>query len=247
MPAGKLMMLVPKKAAPRRPARLAPMKRYNRNFKQVKGRYPAPQKGVGKPPLGQSFKIYTRYLEDPIDINNIAGWPATTNHVFSATSLFDPYRTGSGHQPLGFDQYMLFYDHYTVIAAKITLYFENTDDTNSFIVGVTVRDRAGAGDPANNLIENGNTAYKHLSPKGTDKSTCVIKKGVNVAKFMGRPDIMNVDEFRGSVSTNPTDECYFHVFATSTASAITDPGIVKFIAKIDYIAILTEPKRIDSS
>lgn len=45
---------------------------------------------------------------------------AVTEGVFKQNSLFDPYNTGVGHQPLGFDQLAVLYSRYRVFGSKIT-------------------------------------------------------------------------------------------------------------------------------
>lgn len=45
---------------------------------------------------------------------------AVTANVFNANSLFDPNRTGTGHQPMGFDQLAVLYSRYRVFGSKIT-------------------------------------------------------------------------------------------------------------------------------
>lgn len=204
-------------------------------------------KGPNKPPLGNKYKVYTRYVETPILVDNTAGYPQTTNHVFSCNSLYDPYRTGTGHQPLGFDQYMLMFNHYTVIASKIHVYFENEDSSYGALVGVSIRDRSGTGNDADNLIENGNVSWKYLSPKGANSATGRVTRGVNISKWMGRPGILSEDDLRGDVTSNPSEEIYYHVFVSSLAPAVTNPAQVLVHVRIDYIAVLTEPKRLDAS
>jgi len=37
---------------------------------------------------------------------------AVSTYVFAANGLYDPNITGTGHQPMGFDQLLQFYNHY---------------------------------------------------------------------------------------------------------------------------------------
>lgn len=47
------------------------------------------------------------------------------NQIFNLNSLFDPDRTGVGHQPLGFDQWSAFYNRYRVDKVHVEIDFTN--------------------------------------------------------------------------------------------------------------------------
>jgi len=51
-----------------------------------------------------------------ITMVNVAG---IGTHVFRLNSLFDPDLTGTGHQPLGFDQWATLYGEYQVMGSRI--------------------------------------------------------------------------------------------------------------------------------
>ena len=60
-----------------------------------------------------------KYYEAGINVTATTGLAG--NHFFSANGCFDPNVTGTGHQPMGFDQMMLFYEQYTVVRSKISI------------------------------------------------------------------------------------------------------------------------------
>jgi hypothetical protein len=59
------------------------------------------------------------YYDYAQQISAAAGFCAS--RFFIANGLFDPDISGSGHQPMGFDQMMLLYTTYTVVRATITV------------------------------------------------------------------------------------------------------------------------------
>lgn len=195
-------------------------------------------------PLGNKLKVMTRYSDRAFNLNPGVGGTCAVQ-VFSANGLYDPDITGTGHQPIGFDQYMTMYDHYTVIGAKIRVFFENTDSTYSQLCGISIQDNATASTDSRVYIENGATKQKFMSVKGSSRDVVTLTHQVGIGKFMGRRSILTEDDFRGDVSSNPTEQVYFHVWASPQAAA--DSANVNLIVQIDYIAILTEPKLISLS
>jgi len=69
------------------------------------------------------FKKRLVYSETSLTVASTSG--SSNSYFFSANGLFDPNTTGTGHQPMGFDQMMLMYEQYTVFASKITVEFIN--------------------------------------------------------------------------------------------------------------------------
>ena len=70
------------------------------------------------PAIGMSSKkkVRLRYVTE-ITLN--ASGVGLSAHYFSANGMFDPDVTGTGHQPLYYDQWMVNYEHYQVLGSKI--------------------------------------------------------------------------------------------------------------------------------
>lgn len=202
-----------------------------------------PKMSVQKP-LGDKFKFVTRYVENNFSVN--PGLGGTGVHVFSANGLYDPNITGIGHQPIGFDQIMPMYDHYTVIASKISVWFQNEDSSYAQTVGIAIKDSATAISDVRRYIENGNCTYKNLSAAGDASDRCTLSKKCSIARFLGRPNSLSEDDLRGTDAANPVEQVYFHVFASPIVTS-ADPATVRLFAQIEYVAIMTEPKTLNLS
>lgn len=199
---------------------------------------------VNKGPLGKMFKMSLPYVEPQSVLNpGLGGIPVF--HYFSANGLYDPNITGGGHQPLGFDQVMPMYDHYTVIASKITVTFFNDDATNKQVVGIRLSDQASLPVTADvgNLMENGGGKYAWLNTKGNNGDMVTLTLGCSPKKFFTKT--LNDDTYKGSVSSNPADQVYFQIWTAPLTSV--DSGLVYFNVRIDYIALFSEPKLLASS
>jgi len=194
-------------------------------------------------PMGKSFKFKTRYHEDGLSVNAGVGG-VINSYVFSANGLYDPNITGTGHQPIGFDQLMLMYDHYNVIACRARIDFINTDASLNQRVGVYVNDEATVISSPRKIIENGLGKYRTLGKQGSGKGITSMTIGTSIKKFFSSK-VLSDDKLRGSETGNPSDQLYLHVWCDNPQG--NDPAAVSFTITIEYIAILTEPKKLGLS
>lgn len=199
-------------------------------------------------PIQKSAIVKLRYVADiTLDPDN-AGTPVAS-HLFKATDLYDPdYSSGSGptdHQPHGFDQWMQFYNHYTVIGSKITVNFiSNISGVNNSWVGVgTYSDATSLTGDTHLMRENGRCIWKYLT--GDSESAIKITKKFSSKSFFGTKNLVGEDSYKGTASTSPTENAYFYVMAGNLVS--NNPGQIIAAVTIDYIAVLTEPKALPQS
>lgn len=170
---------------------------------------------------------------------------AAGGYVFTANGLYDPNITGVGHQPMGFDQMMLFYEHYTVTKAKITVNFYNNDVDDSVVVGILIAPDATIETNASKINENGLCVRKWLSYlANNDGNKCSLTMTANIAKINGKR-ILNEDDYRGDAAANPQEQSYFHLFAYNQVT--TNAPNVFFEVLIEYIAEFSEPRKMIQS
>jgi len=180
------------------------------------------------------------------DQNNFTtGAVLAGGYVFTCNGLYDPNITGVGHQPMGFDQMMLFYEHYTVTEAEITVNFYNNDVDDAVMVGVLIAPDATIETVFSKLNENGMLTKHWLTPSGGHDPKCSFKLKADVSKINGRKGIVGDDLFRGDSASNPTEQTYFHLFAynQTTVNAVN----VVFEVLINYKAKFTEPRKLIQS
>ncbi len=168
---------------------------------------------------------------------------------FSCNSMFDPDRTGVGHQPMGFDQFLgVLFDHYTVIGAKITVSCmaqTNTRPDANQIISIKVIDSSTSSTDITTSIEQGRVVYGMLGGSDGNASTLKLTHTCNPAKFLGRSKPLSDPELKGSVSSNPNEECFFEINAASIEER--DPPPVDVLVTVQYTAILTERIRLGQS
>jgi len=195
-------------------------------------------------PLGDKFLFKTKYFEKNLLLNApSAGLSA--NYVFSANGMYDTNITGTGHQPLGFDQLMTMFDHYTVIASKIRVEFVNTDATNTQICGIVLNDDNSPSTNPQVIIENGNGKYVTLMPANTTGCRKTMTLSCNPSKFLGLSKPMSNTSLRGTVASNPAEQVYYSIWSADNNQ--DDPGQIDISVFISFVAVLTEPVQLNSS
>lgn len=176
-----------------------------------------------------------------------AGISNFSYHTFSANSLYDPDRTGVGHSVLGFDQYMAFYQHYTVIGSKIkaTVLPTFAGVSGQCFVGI-VKGRSAA--PAivalDTLRENPRSNVKVA--QGFESKQVNLTQTCSPSKFYGT-NVMDERSYAGQVTSNPAEEIFFNVIQGSINEGVQNPGGIQVQITIDYIAMLHEPKLLTGS
>lgn len=187
-------------------------------------------------PLPDKYVVALPYVSETLSLTQgTAGLAA--NWTFRANGMYDPDYTGTGHQPLGFDQMMPFYQKYTVIGAKITVDIENTSSSGFAQVGIYSSEYLGGSD-VRLIQENGNGVHTMIAPFGTssDAHAQLVYK-VNIAKELGISNILGHTDRAGTETTNPTQPLYFHIYYRRNSETGTGGALIK--ARIQYIAVLS--------
>lgn len=193
-------------------------------------------------PIPNSWKGTMRYVARVVlDPTGAAG---AAVHVFRANSPFDPSFTGAGAQPRGYDQMALFYNHYTVIGAKITAVFTAASaGSEEYTVGIATR---ASNTPQTTVFayqEPGNVKWKYLMQGHQGGPTMVrVSAKYNNTFLFGKQtkgQVMN-PSIRTAVTGNPTEAAWWHVFCNSVDET-TDNAALNVTVVIQYICVWTEP------
>lgn len=190
--------------------------------------------------LGNKTSTVFKYIEK-VSLNpGVAGVPGT--YVFSANGMYDPNITGVGHQPRGFDQLMLLFDHYHISESMIKVTFmAGASTTASLICGIQLQDGPTAESDMIQALEGRNTTYVGLSRNGGGAKSATLKFNSN--SFFNRNG--GVDSLRGNISSNPNDQAYFVVFAQPTYAV--DAQGIDVVVELIFNADLTEPNNLAAS
>lgn len=162
--------------------------------------------------------------------------------VFTANGLYDPDVTFSGHQPFGFDQLMAFYTSFTVLSARITC--DAIAVSVPIFLGVTASTSSSAVYASyGSYIESGLSSYRFLDDPtpGTNR----VSTTVDIARFLGKVDLVDDPTLSGTSSSNPSSLVYFHVIAQDVNKTSTANAEVNTI--VDYDIVFHGPKTLTTS
>lgn len=164
----------------------------------------------------------------------------TSTYIFRANDLFDPDFTGTGHQPMGFDQLMLWYNHFCVVWAKITIIAKNTTASAPTVCLRIDADNAAI-TSIDRIVEIGGCVTENLELKGGYGANKSLTMVADIAKLQGQPrnSITTNPNLQGSASASPTECTYFHITMWDTTGTT---GAMECDVILEQIAVFTEPR-----
>lgn len=162
-------------------------------------------------------------------------------YVFSANGMFDPDITGTGGQPMSFDQAMAFFNHYTVHKCRARVTFMNDSATLRPTVGLFISGSSTVTTSVETLIENGDGAFEILQFAGAAGGSASFESTIDVGRFQAVKDVMDDPNMRGDSSSNPTEQAYFHLIVYNAGTAATVQ--VEAQVLLTYDATFHEPRK----
>lgn len=193
--------------------------------------------------VGASKIVKLRYVDTFTLASAVAG--VAHAKVFRANSIQDPDYSGIGHQPLGHDEWVPFYNHYNVIGSKITARFISEAESGSAAAahcGIMLKDNVTLVTDPLSLLEQANSRYNIVTSANAQQASKNIVKTFSCKKFFGIKDVGDNRTVVGaSFGSIPVEEAYFHVFVSpiQTGTSVANQSV---IVTIDYIVQLTERK-----
>jgi len=166
------------------------------------------------PAFAQRTRRYLPYAQNFVSISSGAG--VSGAYVFSANGMFDPNISGTGGQPMFFDEMMRLYNHYTVISSNCKVIFTNTTSAVSAVVGLGISGSPTPVTSIEQIIESGKVSFITLLPLNVSGSAATLSASVDCARFQGisrrNLAIMADPDMRGDAASNPIEQIYFHLY-----------------------------------
>ena len=193
-------------------------------------------------PATQMIKL--KYAEQ-ISLN--PGIGSIAAYTFSANGCYDPNVTSTGHQPMGFDQYVgVLYDHYCVVKSKISCAVNTTGGTSAtgnMLFGILLRDTTSSTPSIpDTLIEQGRCRYTNIAATGQNAKKLSYQHAP--LRFLNHKK--TDAEVRGDATANPLEQSYYILWASSTNGS-DDASPLDVNVVIEYWVELSEPRTLGAS
>lgn len=194
--------------------------------------------------LGKGFPKRMCFTHKYVEV--VVRNPVTTmnNYLYSCNGMYDPNITGTGHQPMYFDQLTALYNHYTVIGSKISFKIIPTTAASSAIFYcVSINDDSTVTPTSIQDMQEASSGKGTIIPAGSN-NVSYASLTWSAKKNWGKSLLSNT-LFRGNSSANPSEQQYF-VLSVGSLDGVTSTPIY-FEVVIEYIAVWQELKDIASS
>lgn len=168
---------------------------------------------------------------------------AMSQHVFRLNSLFDPDFTATGHQPLGFDQWAQFYNHYVVNGCEWEIQTIPSESIQPVLTGAYVSDDSSIPSNATDLMELG----AEISLGNVYTGDAVSTHGsIDIAEFFRRPrgGLALDDNLKAAVTSNPFEQVYLNIVAQSPVGISHNTHV---LIRLVYDCMFMEPKDLAAS
>lgn len=203
-------------------------------------------RSVGKTKIGfpKQLRMKHRYVEI-LNVGSTLG--ALVTHNFRANGMFDPNQTGTGHQPMYYDQMTAIYNHWTVVKSKISIQlFDNTNGLTAYVAstfGCYIEDDTTITPGSiNAMCEQSTAVWRMTSNQG--QPLRISKKWDAVQAFGPNPQAN--DDLQGTATADPTEQQHFLFFYQPIAIGVSTTFAYALVT-IEYDAIWEELRNIDSS
>jgi len=163
-----------------------------------------PRFGMNRPdPIPNRMFTKLRYSEVFGMAYTAGGAPA--NYQWAINSIHDPNQTGTGHQPLGHDQWALLYANYRVHGVKYTITMTNIG-LDQLEVAVQIRPNTDTSAVMDTIRESPTTVWKGIlggeqSASGTQvaRGYCSIAKARGVSSTVVKAE----NDYQAAFGANP--------------------------------------------
>lgn len=185
-------------------------------------------------PIPQRSIVKHKYATS---VNTVAG---SGLYYINLNSMYDPDRSGIGHQPYGRDTFASLYNQYRVIGCKYTV--EVSSNSATILVGTYVGNEpftyVAVGGDFNELKENPRARFITQCPGGQIKK---IHGYANCASILGRTraQYMADEQTAAQVNNNPSENCVLTI-ATATTAGVPQTG-ASVMLMLEYICEWFDP------
>lgn len=193
-------------------------------------------------PIAQRTIVRMKYAEQ-VSMSASGGIPA--KQLFNLNSIYDPNRTGLGHQPYGHDTFQGLYNRYRVISVSWNITIQSVA---SEIITLCVL-------PCNEENSTLSLELMRESPRcryivqgcGAGQTTRTLKGRISLPSLVGRTraQYMADDRYQSQFANSPSELAVLHCFAGNTGGSITGPCVMSVV--LTYTVECFDPHQLSQS
>jgi len=191
-------------------------------------------------------KTVTMTYSQGVSLGATAGAGVTSSWSFRANSIFDPDQTGVGHQPIGSDQWAVFYNHYIVLESAISItFYPASENIDPLVVGCLLHEDGTITTPTlSALCEQGSCVHRgFLTAFGC--IPVILKARFSARTWFGHRDpLAYLYTIGAAFGSNPSDMASFVVFMGSHQGSA---HAIHANVQISYKVHLSEPLELVAS
>lgn len=182
-----------------------------------------------------------KYIEN-VSLPAATGPGVIRQYNIYANSVYDPNRTGVGHQPMYHDEMIAIYKYYTVIASYLKVTFNQTDTSQQNYGCVVSQDETLQADPSTVLEQFGGTKAQVVAQRN---SPLVLRKSFNQAKYLktNLAGVLSDDTYKTERGNNPNAKAsvYYNIWS-GPVNASTTLSAHLMQVEVIYIVMWREPQ-----
>lgn len=186
-------------------------------------------------PIAQRYICKMKYSE-------IFNQAAISPHLkLNLNSIYDPNRSGTGHQPYGHDTMQTLYNRYRVISCSYVI--RGYSGTDAVRFAALAANELVSPTTVSEMVENPRARFKHAFPNGQQG---VIRGSVYLPSLVGRTkaQYMADDRYQATMGSDPSELAILNVFGQN----LLDGSIqVIYTVELTYTVELFDVKNLAQS
>ncbi len=160
-----------------------------------------------------------------------------TQQIMNLNSIFDPDRTGTGHQPYGYDQMALLYNRYRVLRTSWKVEFGATSGTYYALVVPTNGLLPSAISNATTFEAAAETPLSKSKLVGLNSAGASVSGSMALNEFNGvtRTEYLADDRFEAQIGTSPSEVIVLYVgWYNSGGGTLTIANFITLEYEVDF-------------
>lgn len=152
---------------------------------------------------------------------------AASTYQYAVNSLFDPNLTGTGSQPIPYDQLAVIYERYIVYEVEYRVVMANQSSGTDGVVGISFGDQTTTTTDHDRYIQNGQSEWNVLTRQGGSHDHLSFSGKIDLAAANGvtKQVYFSDDIYQSIVTGSPAEAYIMNIFSAALDPTATGPLI----------------------